>query len=63
MQYLFSEALFTQEAEHLATRMQIMEHTAENRSIHTGCKQHQRVCMQICAQIYLRVLCVRGLRI
>ncbi len=25
-----------------------MEHTAVNGSVHTGCKQHQRVCMQIC---------------
>ncbi len=28
-----------------------------NGSVHTGCKQHQRVCTQIC----LRVLCEQGL--
>ena len=37
---------------------QIMGHTVVNGSVHTGCKQHQRVCTQIC----LRVLCERGLR-
>ncbi len=37
---------------------QIMEHTAVNGSVHTSCKQHQRVCTQIC----LYVLCERGLR-
>ena len=42
-------------------RTQIMEHTAVNGSVHTGCMQHQRVCTQICVQIYLRVLCERGL--
>ncbi len=40
--------------------MQIMEHTAVS-SVHTTRKQHQRVCMQICGQIYSRVLCERGL--
>ncbi len=43
--------------------MQIMEHTAINGSIHTGCKQHQRVCVQICVQICLCVLCEWGLRL
>ncbi len=42
-------------------RKQIMEHTAVNGSVHTGCKQHQRVYTQICAQICLRVLCEWGL--
>ena len=42
------------------THMQIMEHTALNGSVHTGCKHHQRVCTQICAQIRLRVLCESG---
>ncbi len=32
-----------------------MEHTAVNGSVHTGCKQHQRVCAQ-----NLRVLCEWG---
>ncbi len=39
------------------TCMQIMERTAVNGSVHTGCKQHQRVCTQICMQICLCVLC------
>ena len=43
-------------------RTQIMEHTAVNGSVHTGCKQHERVCVQICTQICLCVLCERGLR-
>ena len=43
-------------------RMQIMEHTAVNGRVHTGCKQHQRVCTQICAQICFRVLCEWGRR-
>ncbi len=34
-----------------------MEHTAVNESVHTGCKQHQSICTQIC----LRVLCEWGL--
>ena len=29
-------------------RTEIMEHTAVNGSVHTGCKQHQRVFKQIC---------------
>ena len=44
------------------TCTQIMEHTAINGSVHTGCTQHQRVCTQICMQICLRVLCEWGLR-
>ncbi len=44
------------------TRMQIMGHTTVNGSVHTGCKQHQRVCTQICAQICFRVLCEWGRR-
>ena len=40
---------------------QIMVHTTVNGSDHTGCKQHQRVCMQICMQICLCVLCEWGL--
>ncbi len=36
--------------------------TVVNRSVHTGCKQHQRVCRQICMQICLRVLCEQDLR-
>ncbi len=40
--------------------MQIMEHTAVNGSVHTGCKQHQSVCMQICAQICFGILCEWG---
>ncbi len=43
--------------------MQIMEHTAVNGSVHTGCKQHQRVCTQICMQICLRILCEQGLEL
>ncbi len=39
-------------------RTQIMEHTAVNGSVHTGCTQHQRVCMLIC----LCVLCEWGLK-
>ncbi len=42
---------------------QIMGHTAVNGSVHTGCKQHQRLCAQICMQICLRALCERGLRV
>ncbi len=38
---------------------QIMEHIGVNRSVHTACKQHQRVCMQIC----FCVLCERALSI
>ncbi len=41
--------------------MQILEHIIINGSVHTGCKQHQRVCMQICMQICLCILCERGL--
>ncbi len=41
----------------LQPHMQIMEHTAVNGSVHIGCKQHQRVCMQIC----FGVLCEWGL--
>ena len=40
-------------------RKQIMGHTVVNASVHTGCKQYQRVCTQIC----LRVLCEQGLSI
>ncbi len=36
--------------------VQIMEHTAVNGSVHTGCKQQTRVCRQICS----RVLYERG---
>ena len=43
-------ARFTQDA----------EHTVVNGSVHTACKQHQRLCAQICVQICLRVLCERG---
>ncbi len=43
---------------HCNMHMQIMEHTVVNGSVHTGCMQHQRVCVQIC----LRVLCERGPR-
>ncbi len=43
-------------------RMQIMEHTAVNGSVPTGCKQHQSVWMQICGQICLCVLCEWGPR-
>ena len=46
----------------LQHHMQIMGHTVVNGSVHTGCKQHQRVCTQICTQICLRVLCEWGLR-
>ena len=38
-------------------RRQILQHIIVNGSVHTGCKQHQRVFMQICMQICLRVLC------
>ncbi len=55
-------AQFTQDAENLATGiMQISEHIMVNGSVHTGCKQHQRVCTQICMQMSLRVLCELGL--
>ena len=37
-------------------QMQIIRHILVNGSVHTGCKQHQKVCIQIC----LRVLCERG---
>ncbi len=40
-----------------------MEHTAVNGSVHTSCKQHQRVCTQICVQICLRVLCEWGIKL
>ena len=36
-----------------------MEHLVVNGSVHTACKQHQRVCMQSCAQMCLCVLCER----
>ena len=39
-----------------------MEHTAVNESVHTACKQHQRVCRQMSMQMCLRVLRERGLR-
>ena len=42
--------------------MQMVEHTVINRSVHTACKQHQRICMQISMQICFRVLCERGQR-
>ncbi len=42
-------------------RTQILEHIIINGSVHTGCKQHQKVCTQIGMQICLRVLCERGL--
>ncbi len=42
------------------THTQIIEHTAVNGSVHTACKQHQIVCMQICVQMCLCVLCERG---
>ncbi len=37
---------------------QILEHIMINGIVHTGCKQHQKLCTQIC----LRVLCERGLK-
>ncbi len=40
----YSQAQFTQDAEHLATgTMQTMEHTAVNGTVHTTHKQHQRI--------------------
>ncbi len=42
-------------------RTQIMKHIVVNGSIHTACKQHQMICMQICTQMYLPVLCERAL--
>ena len=36
-------------------------HIVVNESIHTACKQHQRVCTQICVEMCLRVLCERAL--
>ena len=42
-------------------RTQILEHIMVNGSVHIGCKQHQRVCTQICMQMCLRVLCEQGL--
>ena len=42
------------------TCRQIMEHTTVNRSVHTACKQNQRVCTQICMQMSFRVLCERA---
>ncbi len=44
-------------------RMQIIEHTVVNRSVHTGCTQHQRVCTQIGVQVCLCLLCERGLNV
>ena len=41
--------------------MQLLEHIIINGSVHTGCKQHQRVCMQICVQTCLRILCEQSL--
>ena len=41
-------------------RMQIVEHTIVNGSVHTGCTQHERVCAQICLQTCLRILCEWG---
>ncbi len=56
-------APFTQDADHLTTGVSkvYMGHTVVNGSVHTGCKQHQRVCTQICMRICLRVLCEQGL--
>ena len=34
-----------------------------NGSVHTACKQHQRVCTQICVQMCSRVLCERTLNL
>ncbi len=42
-------------------RTQISEHIMVIGSVHTGCKQYQRVCTQICMQMCKRVLCERGL--
>ena len=63
--FLDAQAPFTQDAEHLATRTckLYMEHTAVNGSVHTGCKQHKRVCTQISAQIHLSILCEWGLSV
>ena len=44
-------------------RTQIMEHIVVNGRVYAADKQHQSVCMQICAQICLRILCERGLRV
>ncbi len=44
-------------------RTQIMEHIVVNGSVHTACKQHQRVCKQICVQICFCILCERDLRV
>ncbi len=38
-----------------------MKHTVVNGSVHTTCKQHQRVCTQIWTLICLRILCERVL--
>ena len=38
-----------------------MEHILINGIVHTGYKQHQRVCTQICMQMCLSVLCERAL--
>ncbi len=40
--------------------MQTKEHIVVNESVHTACKQHQRVCMQICLQMCSRTLCEWG---
>ncbi len=39
--------------------LQIMEHIVVNGSVHTACKQHQRVCLQICVE-FLRVLGIQA---
>ena len=59
---LWDAAPFTQDAEHLVEgTSQAMGHIAANGSVHTGCTQHQRVCVQICMQICLHILCELGL--
>ncbi len=37
-----------------------MEHIVVDGSVHTACKQHQRIFTQICMQICLCVLCELG---
>ena len=60
--FLQDAAPFTQDAGHLAEgTSQAMGHIAANGSVHTGCTQHQRVCMQISMQICLHILCELGL--
>ena len=51
---------FIQETRNRCTRR--MEHIVVNGSVHTACKQHQRMSTKTCAEICFRVLCERGLR-